>query len=806
MRNAGISIVGGCYFALLGLAFGLDVEARGAVPLEFSRYNPASEINITALGSNLLRARWNTSDGGRCAVTFDLRRGASLLQSVEVDTDRSGSLSVITQKIQPRFDVTVGTRKDTLWPYVFFDRVNRRPYQKYTADLDPQSVQVVSDGLARAKIIISKIAAGPFSGYLVLYIYSGSPFIQIEAAMQTYDPRIAYLYDVLFGGSFSRVVYRDNVTDDFVHINPSGALTAKKVRNRTIMAEFPSGTLAVFPAPHAYIYPTDLTVNLGFVQVGEENGKDLIGTKSHPEGDGRFMPWIDAPYRKTQRMGVFLLLSPTQAPSTLDRVKSYTHGDAYKKIPGYITMAEHFHEAMAMTDDTARPSGPAFREAMMDLNVDVVHLAEFHGDGNPRDTGKLRLDQLKKMFDVCQKYSVPGVFLLIPGEEANAWFGGHNMYFFPKPVYITLRREADQPYKEHIDGYGEVYHVQNATEYHRVLKENEGIAWTSHPRIKGSLKEPDSFVNQPYFQDDSVWLGGDWKAMPLDLSEDRLGMRALRLLDDMSQLGYDRQIIGEVDPFKLDKTHEVYAHMNINYLKVAAVPPATDWSAVLDAIKNKEYFTTTGEVLIHSWEVAAARDKVLADIEWTFPMSFAEIIWGQGDDVKRMTIPLAGTKELVGAARRFEWPVKLSDAKWVRIEAWDIARNGAFTPTLWLERPSGMNPIVYGFTLMNADNHCPIPEYDPIPEGATLNLASLPTNHLNIRANANLMATVIVRFGYDGNTDFCVDRDYPYTLFNSSSHTLNVGTHAVTATPSVDDVVGASRTLKFSVIDAASAK
>jgi len=175
----------------------------------------------------------------------------------------------------------------------------------------------------------------------------------------------------------------------------------------------------------------------GWRQVGEEDGKDFVGTKSHPEGDGRFMPWIDAPYGRTQHMGVFLLLSPQDAVSTLERVKRYTHGDTYKKIPEYITMAEHFHEAMAMTDDTARPSGPAFREAMMGLNVDAVHLAEFHGDGNPRDTGRRRLDQLKKMFEVCRKYSIPGAFLLIPGEEANAWFGGHNMYFTVRDVALA---------------------------------------------------------------------------------------------------------------------------------------------------------------------------------------------------------------------------------------------------------------------------------------------------------------------------------------------------------------------------------
>ncbi|MHC4681136.1 MAG: hypothetical protein ACYTEK_20850, partial [Planctomycetota bacterium] len=101
---------------------------------------------------------------------------------------------------------------------------------------------------------------------------------------------------------------------------------------------------------------------------------------------------------------------------------------------------------------------------------------------------------------------------------------------------------------------------------------------------------------------------------------------------------------------------------------------------------------------------------------------------------------MTDTQELVSTVQHFEWPVNLANAKWVRVEAWDIARNGAFTPTLWLKTPSGMNPIVYGFTLINAENNCPIPEYDPIPEGATLNLSSLPTQSLNIRANSNLMA------------------------------------------------------------------
>ncbi|MBE3086278.1 MAG: hypothetical protein IMZ64_08695, partial [Bacteroidetes bacterium] len=215
------------------------------------------------------------------------------------------------------------------------------------------------------------------------------------------------------------------------------------------------------------------------------------------------------------------------------------------------------------------------------------------------------------------------------------------MYFLPKPVYLTLRKGLSQPYKETIAGYGEVYHAGSEIDIYNIYRDNGGLVWSSHPRIKGSENTPDLFVDHPTFQDDNVFSGGDWKAMPLNLSEDRLGVRALKLLDDMNQMGFRKRILGEVDPFKVDPSHELYAHMNINYVKIPAVPPATDWSPVFNAIKNLEYFTTTGEVLIHSWSVAPSKDKTTANLEWTFPMAFAEVTWGDGDNIKTKRFPLA---------------------------------------------------------------------------------------------------------------------------------------------------------------------
>ena len=772
---------------------------QAKTPVDFSKYNPKSEISIKIEGEDLLNVEWKSSEGNKCRAILNLANGASLLKSLQAGSPANGTIATIATELQPRFDVTIGERDKTKpWPYIFFDKVDLRPYKKFTSDLTVNSVKILSEGSSRVNIILSRITAGPFAGELILKFYSGSPFILVEAAMKINQPRCAYLFDGLLSGAFPKIVYKSNETDLFITEKPSPGLSSKKVRNRTIMVESPEGTIAIFPAPHAFIYPLDFSDNYGFVQAGNENGRDLLGTKSQPNGDNRYRPWIDAPNGKTQHMGFFLLFTTANAENTLERVKKYTHGDTYQEIPGYITFANHFHAAISMNESTANPSGDKFRDAMMALNVKSVEIAEFHGDGNPSDTGIVRLNQLKKMFESCRKYSVPGSFTMIPGEEANAYFPGHTMYFFPQPVYLTLKRGKTQPYKETSEEYGTVYHAGSEADIYNIYKDNGGIVWTSHPRIKASQDTPDSFVDHAAFQDDNVFSGGDWKAMPLDLSDDRLGVRALKLLNDLNQLGFKKRLLGEVDPFKIDVSHELYAHMNINYVKVSSVPPASDWSSVFNAIKDFNYFTSTGEVLIHSWEVSPEKNRVKADIEWTFPMAFAEITWGEGDEIRTKTFSLIETKELVGQVRHFEWPVDLRKAKWVRFEAWDIARNGAFTPTNWLTIPTGkLNPIVYSFSLVNGDNGSVIPEFDPVKEGARINLYLLPTRNIKIRANSNLMATVKILLEIDGNSKIGKIESFPY----ETAVILSPGKHKISGTPTVGDISGAKRILNFIVSD-----
>ncbi|WP_133054087.1 hypothetical protein [Niastella yeongjuensis] len=70
-------------------------------------------------------------------------------------------------------------------------------------------------------------------------------------------------------------------------------------------------------------------------------------------------------------------------------------------------------------------------------------------------------------------------------------------------------------------------------------------------------------------------------------------------------------------------------------------------------------------------------------LKWTFPMNYAEIISGDGNKVYRERISLQYTHPF--GEQTFNVPLDLAGRKWVRLEAWDVAANGAFTQTVWVK-------------------------------------------------------------------------------------------------------------------------
>jgi hypothetical protein len=136
-----------------------------------------------------------------------------------------------------------------------------------------------------------------------------------------------------------------------------------------------------------------------------------------------------------------------------------------------------------------------------------------------------------------------------------------------------------------------------------------------------------------------------------------------------------------VDCFTIDDTHEIYGHMNVNYLRLAKLPDSRNWQPIMEVLSRGDFFVTTGEVLIRSCGLAGG--KVQADLEWTLPLGQVELVTCDGKTVRRKTIPLPETKEF--GRQRFEWPVETENLQWFRLEVWDVAYDGAFTQPIYLK-------------------------------------------------------------------------------------------------------------------------
>ena len=320
----------------------------------------------------------------------------------------------------------------------------------------------------------------------------------------------------------------------------------------------------------------------------------------------------------------------------------------------------------------------------------------------PKTPVPLRLPEMQAMFDECRRWS-DETLLLMPGEEGNDFLGlkiqgkhpGHWMSLFPRPVYWTMARTRISRSWNNLPPYGKVYHVGDRGDMIRLLKEEHGLVWSAHPRIKASSWTPDIFRNEDFFLAE-YWLGGAWKAMPADLSREKLGERVLNLMDDMANWGQRKYVPGEVDVFTIDPTHELYGHMNVNYLQLDRVPQFdAGWQPVLDVLRGGRFFVTTGEILIPKFSVggkasgdvlklaANTQPELKAELQWTFPLAFAEIISGDGHQVFRQRVDLSDTQAF--GSRMLSIEPKLAGRRWVRLEIWDIAANGAFTQPVWIE-------------------------------------------------------------------------------------------------------------------------
>jgi hypothetical protein len=701
------------------LACGFVSASAREIVVERSAFDAACGVAVQ-IDREQLTLEWPLPGDEIGRVVLDLRAGKPHFASMAVAGKRGEPFQILMENVDPVTFLTVGQRRGTVGrpPGMsdfneFFDSPATRPFQCHASRLDLKKVRVSSHG-RRATVSLGELSAGPFKGEWQITVYPGARLVQLEAVVTTREEHLAFFYDAGLASNSppaSRLVWIDTEGQPRQADAESSTLDHPlAVRHRILAAETAGGSLACFPPPHQFFYPRDLTDNQQTVWYGRNHraldSRFGLGIRQTERGGGGFVPWFNAPPGTEQRLGMFILLSRGAGKEAIEQTLRFTNHDRFPSLPGYHTLTSHFHMAIAMAalQEKARGasrSQPDFVAMFKDMGVDMVHLAEFHGDGHPDDSGPLRLPELRSMYEECRRLSDRDL-LLIPGEEINTYLGlpapgrhpGHWMSLFPRPVYWT-RKQSPAPFQEHHPQLGTVYHVGSRAEMMKLLEREEGLAWAAHPRIKASSWTPDIFHHEDFYLSDH-WLGGAWKAMPADLSHDRLGRRVLDLLDDMANWGQRKYVLGEVDVFKLDHTHELYGHMNINYLRLDRVPAYDGgWQPVLDALRGGRFFVSTGEVMIPEFTVggkesgstlrveSAGSAELRARVRWTFPLRFAEVIAGDGSQVHRQRIDLSDTTGF--GEKDLKIPVDTTGRKWVRLEVWDIACNGAFTQPVWVE-------------------------------------------------------------------------------------------------------------------------
>jgi hypothetical protein len=82
---------------------------------------------------------------------------------------------------------------------------------------------------------------------------------------------------------------------------------------------------------------------------------------------------------------------------------------------------------------------------------------------------------------------------------------------------------------------------------------------------------------------------------------------------------------------------------------------------------------------------------VVADVEWTFPLEFVEVVWGDGKKTDRQILPATDLPAF--GRHHFQIPFDATGKKWVRIAVWDSAGNGAMVQPVKL---SGMTAATAG--------------------------------------------------------------------------------------------------------------
>ncbi len=696
-----------------------------------------------ALTGDTLELTWDGADDQELRLRLGIRGGTPTINDLAIRRDGAAQWVSVVSNVTPEFHVVSGFRRITnqqlnplralgveLTPEIidekkwdaFWDApldldqgegrignppppegvahqpgLPRRPdeVRRTTATYQAERCDVKTNG-ARLEVSFPGMEVGVFSGRLQFAVYRGTNLIRAEAIARTEEPSVAYKYHAglkgLPTGDDTRVVWRDlsNLWQDYrFGGTPNDGEVPLKVSNRLIVAESEAGSIAAFPPPHTFFWTREVETNLGYAWYRKDDeGSFSFGIR---QGEGEENPryqanfsLYSAPPGTWQRMAAYFYVSSGPASTALESALAFTHGDHFKPVDGYQVMGGHFHMNVA---DRLRASGSLDTklpdlDALKAAGMDIVGPTD-------RERGPDRLEVMADYFEAVRRHSDTN-FLIMPNEEMTAYLGGHWDILFSHPVFWTTDREAGQPFVEEDPTFGRLYRVGSAEDVMEMARRENALIFMPHPRTKGSTGYPDAVKDTAHFRDEH-YRGVGWRwGMGLDLSERRLSdFRVMPLFDDMNNWVADqptppKYILAITETYAKQPGDDIYANNPVNYIRVDTLPTPDDMSPVINALKRGDYFVTSGEVLIPSYAVeGTGTDRtVVAEVEWTFPLEFVEVVWGDGQRTDRQIIPATDLPPF--GRHRFEIPIDVTGKKWVRFAVWDSAGNGALVQPIKL--------------------------------------------------------------------------------------------------------------------------
>jgi hypothetical protein len=600
-------------------------------------------------------------------------------------------------------------------PFASHPGMPRRPEEisRVTATFRAQGCEVRTNG-ARLEIIFPGVQAGVFSGHLQYDIFKGSNLIRQVLVAKTEEPSVAFKYDAGLTGLLltdnSRLAWRDLASNwqDYQlggRVNEQPAIV--KSNNRLMAAELPEGAIAAFPPPHSFYWARESEENLGYSWYRKDSkeafsfGIRQAELEEDPEFYHNFALYNARPGSQ-QRMPVFFYVSPGGGKEAIEAALRFTHGDRFKPLPGYKVMGHHYH--VGLVKRLTEHGGFDYRlndiESMKAIGVNVYGVIDGVRGPGRHDRGEKFLQGLANYYEAARSQSDKD-FLLMPNDENSTggrppFLGGHYDLIMPRPVYWRPQRQPGQPVVDQHPEYGTVYNVGSPSDMMTMSEHADVLLSMPHPRAKGSTGYPDAIKDEPHFLHENYFgLGYRW-GMGIDASEIRLGeSRFLKLWDEANNWMAARNLppkfalaISEArsDYGEQGKPpyFDAYGMSPVNYLKIDSVPGVDDMSSITDALRKGEYFVTSGEVLIPAYEVRGTGDQrtIVAEVAWTFPLDFVEVVWGDGEKTERQIISTTDLPAFGG--KTFEIPFDATGKKWVRFAAWDVATNGALVQPLSL--------------------------------------------------------------------------------------------------------------------------